>query len=128
MKSMIEKSKVVKGIQVCNGLSENEKLSKYMRILRVRRTAKVLFLVPPLFVFLLDTLKWGDAGLIAFGICWMLLVGGAWFSLIIVDICPWCRLRFFVKGTDVATVFDYWSRKQCANCGQPDDKGVNESG
>lgn len=94
------------------------KMAAYMKIIRVRRTAIAVFFLPPILFILLGN----DSILIFFGIGWMVVNAVFWFLLMICDICPWCKHRFFVKGTDTATVFDYLARTQCANCREPFNK------
>lgn len=96
-----------------------KKMAAYMKLLRLRRTAIILFLCPPFLLFLFNPDSWEDRGLILFGIGWFACIAGSWLLLIVRDICPWCMHRFFVRGTDVATIFDYCSRTQCANCKEP---------
>ena len=100
----------------------DKKMETYMKLLRLRRIAIISFICPPPLLFLFDPDSWEKRSLFLYGIVWLAFFAGSWLLLMARDICPWCMHRFFVRGTDVATIFDYWSRTKCANCKKPVNK------
>lgn len=83
------------------------------------------WILPPILAMILAMMSWfDDDNLWIFAWVWGVLSFGTYLFMKINDVCPWCKLSFYVKTGRVATGFDYMFRTRCANCGEPADKNI----
>ncbi|MBJ8436694.1 hypothetical protein I6M64_05060 [Acinetobacter lactucae] len=101
----------------------DEKMKKYLRLMRLRRTFVFsVLLVPSVVIVVLMLARVDEKYLsIYFPITMIPIILFLMFKLLANDMCPWCKYSFFINdrgffGNGLSLIF----RKQCSHCGQPD--------
>lgn len=104
----------------------DEKMQKYLRLMRLRRNFVFSVLIIPSVVIVILMLARVDEKYLSiyFPIVMIPIILFFMFRLLANDICPWCKHGFFINdyGNGLSLIF----RKQCSHCGQPHKLSKNE--
>ena len=100
----------------------DEKMLKYLRLMRLRRNFVFSVLVFPSVVIVVLMLARVDEKYLSvyFPITMIPIILFLMFKLLANDTCPWCKCGFFMN--DLGSFLNGLSfifRKQCSHCGQP---------
>lgn len=107
----------------------DEKMQKYLRLMRLRRNFVFSVLVFPSVVIVVLMLARVDEKYLSiyFPITMIPIILFLMFKLLANDICPWCKCGFFMN--DLGSFINGLSfifRKQCSHCGKPEKLTKNE--
>ncbi|NUF32287.1 hypothetical protein HUN28_19080 [Acinetobacter oleivorans] len=100
----------------------DEKMQKYLRLMRLRRNFVFSVLIIPSVVIVVLMLARVDEKYLSIylPIVMIPIILFLMFKLLANDICPWCKCGFFINdvgsyGNGLSLIF----RKKCSHCGQP---------
>lgn len=107
----------------------DEKMQKYLRLMRLRRNFVFSVLVFPSVVIIVLMLARVDEKYLSiyFPILMIPIILFSMCRLLANDICPWCKCGFFIDdlgsyGNGLILIF----RKQCSHCGKPEKLSKND--
>ena len=107
----------------------DEKMQKYLRLMRLRRNFVFSVLIIPSVVIVVLMLARVDEKYLSIylPIVMIPIILFSMFRLLANDICPWCKCGFFIDdlgsyGNGLILIF----RKQCSHCGKPEKLSKKE--
>ncbi|MDC5004938.1 hypothetical protein V8P90_07300 [Acinetobacter baumannii] len=107
----------------------DEKMKKYLRLMRLRRNFVFSVLVFPSVVIVVLMLARVDEKYLSiyFPIVMIPIILFLMFKLLANEICPWCKCGFFMNDLgSFVNGLSFIFRKQCSHCGKPEKLSKRE--
>lgn len=101
----------------------DEKMQKYLRLMRLRRNFVFSVLIIPSVVIVVLMLARVDEKYLSIylPIVMIPIILFSMFRLLANDICPWCKCGFFMSDLgSFVNGLSFIFRKQCSHCGKPE--------